>query len=567
MPTLLELFKNKDSFKYGTPYSEVKSDTETLVEQETSGIRIKSLVEINNPLIYGNESGRITLRSTAISDEMKQAANGSSGDGGLIGKGLSKLTGGKNGQPGSITSLQGVRTKANTFLQDKLGIPVTPIPTRILGKITGDDKHTSTIEITSEWFGGQGTEFGKLLKSAGGSPKTILKQGAGKALGFAKDKLRDKLFGGAPSVGEAEAKEPQVNYTTYGDGTTYSEQKEELLGDINKQDLEITKLDLSKVSPIYGVKRKEGYFGKEPGENGRTTPKGFLDKNEGKYIQKNTPEDGENYSNKYKNIDGSTLTLEERGLTRGGDTIAMGDPYTTTVNTENGEVTVEGFSPVKDLIPLFIGRYKSTTYPMMAFRCSITGLTETSSPSWASNNFVGNPYKYYIFETVERSVSFNLQVYAQNPLELANNWSKLSNLTKLSYPLIENNMAHPNFTQFTLGDMYKDKVCIIESLSYTFPDNGTWETDVEGLLLPKFIDVAITLKFVENIEDGSVRGLYSYPKNLSSEGDVTSQHEIYSTPNVIEYFVTDENGELKSSTKSSYIDAGVGIKKTIKIKV
>ena len=176
---------------------------------------------------------------------------------------------------------------------------------------------------------------------------------------------------------------------------------------------------------------------------------------------------------------------------------------------------------------------------MIAFRCSITCLTETSSPSWASNNFVGNPYKYYIFESVERSVSFNLQVYAQNPLELANNWSKLSNLTKLSYPLIENNMAHPNFTEFTLGDMYIDKVCIVESLSYTFPDNGTLETDVAGLLLPKFIDVAITLKFVENIEDGSIRGLYSFPKNC--EG-VTSQHEIYATPNKIEYFVTDENG-------------------------
>ena len=82
-----------------------------------------------------------------------------------------------------------------------------------------------------------------------------------------------------------------------------------------------------------------------------------------------------------------------------------------------------------------------------------------------------------------------------------------------SYPLIENNMAHPNFTEFTLGDMYRDKVCIVESLSYTFPDSGTWETDVKGLLLPKFIDVAITLKFVENIEDGSIRGLYSFPKN------------------------------------------------------
>ena len=58
MPTILELFHSsglKDS---------VKTDTETLVEQETSGIRIKSLVEINNPLIYGNEAGRISLRST-----------------------------------------------------------------------------------------------------------------------------------------------------------------------------------------------------------------------------------------------------------------------------------------------------------------------------------------------------------------------------------------------------------------------------------------------------------------------------------------------------------------------
>jgi hypothetical protein len=111
--------------------------------------------------------------------------------------------------------------------------------------------------------------------------------------------------------------------------------------------------------------------------------------------------------------------------------------------------------------------------------------------------------------------------------------------------------------------MYRDKVCIVESLSYTFPDNGTWETDVAGLLLPKFIDVAITLKFVENIEDGSIRGLYSFPKN--GEG-VTSQHEIYATPNKIEYFVTDENGELKKGSKDNYIGAGVGVRKTIKIK-
>jgi hypothetical protein len=130
-------------------------------------------------------------------------------------------------------------------------------------------------------------------------------------------------------------------------------------------------------------------------------------------------------------------------------------------------------------------------------------------------------------------------------------------------------MAHPNFTEFTLGDMYKNKVCIVESLSYTFPDNGTWETDVEGLLLPKFIDVAITLKFVENIEDGSIRGLYSYPKNLSSDTEVSSQHQIYENADrFVKYYTVDETGETKEIKKNIYTDElAAGSRVGIKIKV
>ena len=88
------------------------------------------------------------------------------------------------------------------------------------------------------------------------------------------------------------------------------------------------------------------------------------------------------------------------------------------------------------------------------------------------------------------------------------------------------------------------------------------------MLLPKFVDVAISLKFVENVEDGSIRGLYSYPKNLSSAGEVSSQHEIYSNPTNIEYFVEDNNGELKKSSKKSYIDeVSTQKRRVIKIKV
>ena len=564
---LIEIYKNKESYIFGTNYSEVKTKKPpknntfntiaNFAEQEATGLRVKSAAELNNPLLYGNEVGRISLRSTPDLEKMKDNTGTEGGDGGLIGKGLGKLTGGK------VNSLSDVRDKVNSTL----GIPQNAIPTRLIGDI----KKQSSIEpVTLDIFSGKGTGLGKLLKeSGGGTPKTIVKNAAGAGIKKLKKGLRSKLFGGGQSAGQNNIKdvtgEKEEKYG-YSDKEPYSKQiKDEREGQIFGSDPipanEFKGIDLTKVSPIHGVRRAGGSDGL-PGKFG-DTEYGFDAKNDTSQANY-SPLENQNYSKRQQDAEGRSKTLVERGITNGSDTIMMGDPYTTTVDTDSGEVTVEGFAPVRDLVPLFIGRHRSTTYPMMAFRCNITGLTETSSPSWASNNFVGNPYKYYIFETVERSVSFNLQVYAQNPLELANNWSKLSNLTKLSYPLIEKNMAHPNFTEFTLGDMYKNKVCIVESLSYTFPDNGTWETDIEGLLLPKFIDVAITLKFVENIEDGSIRGLYSYPKN----GDgVTSQHEIYSTPNNIEYYVNDDNGVLTKSSKTNYIDQlSTGKRRVIKIK-
>ena len=35
--TIMELFNDQSSYRYGTNYSSVKSDTETLIEQETKG--------------------------------------------------------------------------------------------------------------------------------------------------------------------------------------------------------------------------------------------------------------------------------------------------------------------------------------------------------------------------------------------------------------------------------------------------------------------------------------------------------------------------------------------------
>ena len=82
MPTILELFRGAGLDK------QVKPDRLTGVEQELKGVRFKSAVEINNPLIYGNEATRIALRSTPEKDKMieskKPDGAPAQGEGGLL---------------------------------------------------------------------------------------------------------------------------------------------------------------------------------------------------------------------------------------------------------------------------------------------------------------------------------------------------------------------------------------------------------------------------------------------------------------------------------------------------
>jgi len=520
--TLLELFENKDSFKYGTVYSEVKEDKETLIEQETSGVRIRSAVELNNPLIYGNEATRIAIRSTPLVEDMKGATGGEGGDGGLIGKGLEKITGGKFGKAvfgGKVSSLSEARNGINT----KLGIPQTMIPTRLIGDIKGLDSQ-EPITLDSVGKGLQGTGLGSFLKeSGGGNPKTILRQGAGKLVGKAKDKLRGVLFGNPPSIGGASPEEPKVIFTTNEDGKTYSDTKDGYKSsDISKGDLEGTKLDLSKVSPLYGVKRKDGLFGKteygfinNKNANGRQSWYSPLDEsgNPQTYLSGKTTDD---MKGKY----GFKVEVEqdEQGnpiTRRRGDSINQLSPSDNYKMDDNQAFAEKGGETLYDFIPVWFKRI-GTEKPTI-FRALISGLNETVSPSWSTSKFAGNPYNFYTFDSIERSTSFNLKLYCNNSLELLTNWEKVTKLTQMTYPTIGAQYANAPIVQFRIGDIYNGKIGYIDSLTYTIPDDSNWETDGESGYLPKIIDVALSIKFIESVGAEDRPYAYTITKEAAKE--------------------------------------------------
>lgn len=158
------------------------------------------------------------------------------------------------------------------------------------------------------------------------------------------------------------------------------------------------------------------------------------------------------------------------------------------------------------------------------FRATISGLNETFSPSWDSAKFIGSPFNYYTYNSIERGVTFNFKVFSLNATEHKNAWDKINFLTSLVYPqgYYDSSAVVAPLIQFNLGDMFKNRVCFIESLTYTYDDNTPWQvTDSEttfdgteesmiGYRLPMIVDVAITLKFLESRGVTGGKKFYSF---------------------------------------------------------
>ena len=161
----------------------------------------------------------------------------------------------------------------------------------------------------------------------------------------------------------------------------------------------------------------------------------------------------------------------------------------------------------------------------IVFRALLSGITDTFSPEYSSERYVGRPDAVHVYQGTNREISFNFDVYPKSDTELIVLWHKLNYLAGLTYPHWTapdatggQGMISP-YSKLTIGDMYKDTPGYISSLTYTVQDNGTWEVDFAKL--PKYIQVACTFVFIGNrfLESGINGKHYDIP----SIKDVTYQ--------------------------------------------
>ena len=537
--------------------------SETLLEEELTGARIIRTASM--PFIYGTELPRLTLRSTPLLDKMRENTGGDVGGGGLLGGLISK--------------------GRDKILNSKfLGIPQTIIPTKVATNTTikntlksGEIQKNYLDVLEKVRTDGNGNPLGQFLKGlGGGNIKDIGKQALGSALKLGKDKLRGALFGGAGTTGFngaslAGLKNTTTNYGSINNAGGNINRTPDNNGIIDVGGLMYSKtfdlkLPPAKEIPMWGIEFEAGVNSK-----GKDTRVG-LDKN--KQIDPNPNKLdfvdisdegglGGRYSKALKDLDTPDKILFSSNPDRKGKFFASkigkeilkedfieakrGMYQTTDMINNLGPFAGESFPDLvtggtldeKDFVPLkFYSVYQKKT---VQFRATLSGMSESFSPSWDSNKFTGSPFSNYTYSGIERSVSFNFKVYSLNAEEHKIGWDKINFLNSLVFPqgyYGDSTAVIPPFIKLTIGDLYKGKHAFIESLTHTWEDGTPWnvadkertvlsnavgiitgvpenaDIDMKGYRLPFITDVSMTVKFLLSRNNTSKKKFYSFePQN------------------------------------------------------
>ncbi len=226
----------------------------------------------------------------------------------------------------------------------------------------------------------------------------------------------------------------------------------------------------------------------------------------------------------------------KRGITSTGDALTM-TPY---VSYAGHTATLEDGTTMDDLDFIPLKFYSIANDTTIQFRCTITELSETFSPQWDTNKFIGNPFPFYTYQSIDRSLNFSFKIFSMNLMEHQLVWERINDLAGMVYPQRYSGVVGavtPPIIKFTLGNMYFRKECFIETLTFSVDENTPWEiglnekllepitpqfplgfatkttTDIksEGFKLPMIINADVTLKFIEGRNNTSpTQNLYGF---------------------------------------------------------
>ena len=198
-----------------------------------------------------------------------------------------------------------------------------------------------------------------------------------------------------------------------------------------------------------------------------------------------------------------------------------------------------------DFIPF---RFVDMNSNYIVFRAILSGISDSFTPDYAEEKYIGRPDKVYVYTGTSRTISFTFDIYPKSAEELPVLWTKMNALAGQTYPDFRSGTMVAPFTKLTIGEMYTEMPGYISALTYTVQDNGTWET--LWTKSPKYLQANCTFIPIMSDLPASDQALYSYPwlqRKKNYDKDKTLLQNILKDPkNAAKFAQKDLLGSLES---------------------
>ena len=180
------------------------------------------------------------------------------------------------------------------------------------------------------------------------------------------------------------------------------------------------------------------------------------------------------------------------------DQINLTPLFENATGTMGDKVTIGG-KPynIRDLVKF---RIQSVNYDnpglgkWMIFRAYLTQFSDGVNAQWNDIKYAGRGDKFYIYDGFTRSVNIGFKVAALSAQEMQPMYQKLNYLMGNLMGSYENNVLHGTLVKMTVGNWFDGQDGILNSLTYTVPQESPWEIAINDteLILPHIVDVQMT---------------------------------------------------------------------------
>mgnify|MGYP000073576965 FL=1 len=134
-----------------------------------------------------------------------------------------------------------------------------------------------------------------------------------------------------------------------------------------------------------------------------------------------------------------------------------------------------------------------------------SGISDSSTATYNSINYIGRPDAVHIYQNRTRSVSFGFRVVALNETDIPIIWEKMNALKGLTSPQFKRFLSDTTITNntrpvapiinLTIGDMFVDTPGYFTSINVTVANSATWETK-DGKQFPHVCDVSCDFTYI-----------------------------------------------------------------------